>query len=65
MEQIRPFPPTELIDQAEEDEAIRLAPALLEKRFRLFAALVISITSKFSPVATLTNGLYRFLIVAL
>ena len=27
MEQIRPFPPTELIDQAEEDEAIRLAPA--------------------------------------
>ena len=28
MEQIRPFPPTDLIDQAEEEEAIRLAPAL-------------------------------------
>ena len=27
MEQIRPFPPTELIDQAEEEETIRLAPA--------------------------------------
>ena len=27
MEQIRPFPPTELIDQAEEEDAIRLAPA--------------------------------------
>ncbi|WP_446905828.1 putative metallopeptidase [Acinetobacter baumannii] len=27
MEQIRPFPPQELIDKAEEDEAIRLAPA--------------------------------------
>ena len=28
MEQIRPFPPTDLIDQAEEEEAIRLAPAV-------------------------------------
>jgi hypothetical protein len=27
MNQIRPFPPTELIDQAEEEEALRLAPA--------------------------------------
>lgn len=27
MSQIRPFPPTELIDQAEEEEALRLAPA--------------------------------------
>lgn len=27
MEQIRPFPPQDLIDKAEEDEAIRLAPA--------------------------------------
>lgn len=27
MEQIRPFPPADLIDQAEEEEAIRLAPA--------------------------------------
>ena len=27
MEQIRPFPPTELLDQAEEEETIRLAPA--------------------------------------
>lgn len=27
MEQIRPFPPQELIDKVEEDEAIRLAPA--------------------------------------
>lgn len=27
MEQFRPFPPTDLIDQAEEEEAIRLAPA--------------------------------------
>ena len=28
MEQIRPFPPTDLIDQAEEEEAIRIAPAV-------------------------------------
>ncbi|MEK5756946.1 hypothetical protein VXE24_17745, partial [Acinetobacter variabilis] len=27
MEQIRPFPPQELIDKADEEEAIRLAPA--------------------------------------
>ena len=27
MEQIRPFPPTDFIDQAEEEEAIRLIPA--------------------------------------
>jgi len=27
MEQFRPFPPTDLMDQAEEEEAIRLAPA--------------------------------------
>ena len=27
MDQIRPFPPTNFIDQAEEEEAIRLAPA--------------------------------------
>ena len=27
MEQIRPFPPTDFIDQAEEEEAIRLLPA--------------------------------------
>lgn len=27
MDQFRPFPPTELIDQAEQEEAIRLAPA--------------------------------------
>ncbi len=27
MEQIRPFPPQDLIDKAEEDEAIRLGPA--------------------------------------
>ena len=27
MEQIRPFPPTEFMDQAEEEDAIRLAPA--------------------------------------
>lgn len=27
MEQIRPFPPTDLIDQAEDEEALRLAPA--------------------------------------
>ncbi|RZG48079.1 putative metallopeptidase [Acinetobacter wuhouensis] len=27
MEQIRPFPPTDFIDQAEEEEVIRLAPA--------------------------------------
>lgn len=27
MNQIRPFPPTELLDQAEEEAAIRLAPA--------------------------------------
>lgn len=27
MEQIRPFPPTDFIDQADEEEAIRLAPA--------------------------------------
>ena len=27
MNQIRPFPPTELIDQAEQEEALRLAPA--------------------------------------
>lgn len=28
MEQIRPFPPTDLIDKAEEQEAILLAPAV-------------------------------------
>ncbi|PJG42613.1 hypothetical protein XA39_11955 [Acinetobacter tandoii] len=28
MDQIRPFPPTDLIDQAEEEDAIRLAPAV-------------------------------------
>lgn len=28
MEQIRPFPPTEMIDQAEEEEVVRLAPAI-------------------------------------
>ena len=28
MEQIRPFPPTDLIDQAEAEETIRLAPAV-------------------------------------
>ena len=28
MERIRPFPPTELIDRAEEQEAILLAPAV-------------------------------------
>ena len=28
MEQIRPFPPTDLIDRAEEEEAILLAPAV-------------------------------------
>jgi hypothetical protein len=28
MEQIRPFPPTDLIDRAEEQEAILLAPAV-------------------------------------
>ncbi|TCM68445.1 hypothetical protein EC844_105149 [Acinetobacter calcoaceticus] len=28
MDQIRPFPPTEFIDQAEEEEAIRLAPTV-------------------------------------
>ena len=28
MEQISPFPPTDLIDQAEEEEAIRIAPAV-------------------------------------
>ncbi len=27
MEQFRPFPPTDLIDQAEEEEVTRLAPA--------------------------------------
>lgn len=27
MDQIRPFPPTDFIDQAEEEEAIRLIPA--------------------------------------
>ena len=27
MSQIRPFPPTDLLDLAEEEEAIRLAPA--------------------------------------
>ncbi|EME3312765.1 hypothetical protein VXM54_003904, partial [Acinetobacter baumannii] len=27
MEQIRPFPPTDFIDQADEEEAIRLTPA--------------------------------------
>ncbi|EPG3991253.1 putative metallopeptidase, partial [Acinetobacter baumannii] len=27
MDQIRPFPPQELIDKADEEEAIRLAPA--------------------------------------
>lgn len=27
MSQIRPFPPTDLIDQADNEEAIRLAPA--------------------------------------
>ncbi|URM40040.1 hypothetical protein [Acinetobacter sp. AS23] len=27
MDQIRPFPPQDLLDKAEEDEAIRLAPA--------------------------------------
>ncbi len=27
MEQIRPFPPTDFMDQAEEEEAIRLIPA--------------------------------------
>ena len=32
MEQFRPFPPTDLIDQAEEEEAIRLAPAIDLKR---------------------------------
>ncbi len=26
MEQIRPFPPTDFIDQADEEEAIRLTP---------------------------------------
>ncbi|EPK3982404.1 putative metallopeptidase, partial [Acinetobacter baumannii] len=26
MDQIRPFPPTDFIDQAEEEEAIRLIP---------------------------------------
>ncbi|EPP8394432.1 putative metallopeptidase, partial [Acinetobacter baumannii] len=26
MDQIRPFPPTDFIDQAEEEEAIRLTP---------------------------------------
>ncbi len=26
MEQIRPFPPTDFMDQAEEEEAIRLIP---------------------------------------
>lgn len=28
MEQIRPFPPTDFIDQAEEEEAIRLIPGV-------------------------------------
>lgn len=28
MDQIRPFPPTDFIDQAEEEEAIRLVPAV-------------------------------------
>ena len=28
IEQFRPFPPPDLIDQAEEEEAIRLAPAV-------------------------------------
>ncbi len=28
MDQIRPFPPTDFIDQAEEEEAIRLTPYL-------------------------------------
>ena len=28
MDQIKPFPPTDLIDQAEEEDAIRLAPAV-------------------------------------
>ncbi|MGS5762046.1 putative metallopeptidase, partial [Acinetobacter baumannii] len=27
MDQIRPFPPTDFMDQAEEEEAIRLIPA--------------------------------------
>ncbi len=27
MDQIRPFPPTDFIDQADEEEAIRLTPA--------------------------------------
>ncbi|HHP4683841.1 TPA: putative metallopeptidase, partial [Acinetobacter baumannii] len=27
MNQIRPFPPTDFMDQAEEEEAIRLIPA--------------------------------------
>lgn len=28
MDQIRPFPPTDFIDQAEEEESIRLVPAV-------------------------------------
>jgi hypothetical protein len=31
MEQFRPFPPTELIDQAEEEEAIRLAHSVRDE----------------------------------
>lgn len=27
MDQIRPFPPTDFIDQADEEEAIRIVPA--------------------------------------
>ncbi|MCX0335045.1 putative metallopeptidase [Acinetobacter radioresistens] len=35
MEQFRPFPPPDLIDQAEEEEAIRLAPAVELKEWVL------------------------------
>jgi hypothetical protein len=29
MDQIRPFPPTDFIDQADEEEAIRIVPAII------------------------------------
>ena len=35
IEQFRPFPPPDLIDQAEEEEAIRLAPAVELKEWVL------------------------------
>lgn len=45
MEYFRPFPPLELIDQAEEEDAIRLAPAQELLACVKFNYLYVGITS--------------------